>query len=201
MVSILPANCIVHTRMCMFDRIYIYILYLHTHIYIYICIYIYIFIYIYICVCVYDAGLCSSLVSEGVFLVKGRLQWTCPSFVRFAMFIGWFQGYVSWAKHKSHVSCRAEVWQDTRFDIIWLVVWNIFYFPIYWVANHPNWLSYFSEGWPNHQPVIVVGFFVRILFVNLNGSQFWRPRGHGGRWEIPKRNLDGYFRWENQDSR
>ena len=34
----------------------------------------------------------------------------------------------------------------------WLVVWNIFNFPIYWVANHPNWLSYFSEGWPNHQP-------------------------------------------------
>ena len=27
-----------------------------------------------------------------------------------------------------------------------------FYFPIYWVANHPNWRSYFSEGWPNHQP-------------------------------------------------
>ena len=26
------------------------------------------------------------------------------------------------------------------------------FFPIYWVANHPNWLSYFSEGWPNHQP-------------------------------------------------
>ena len=24
----------------------------------------------------------------------------------------------------------------------------IFYFPIYWVSNHPNWLSYFSEGWP-----------------------------------------------------
>ena len=21
------------------------------------------------------------------------------------------------------------------------------HFPIYWVANHPNWLSYFSEGW------------------------------------------------------
>ena len=40
------------------------------------------------------------------------------------------------------------------FSLIWLVLWNIFYFPIYWVANHPNWLSYFSEGWPNHQPVI-----------------------------------------------
>ena len=35
----------------------------------------------------------------------------------------------------------------------WLVVWLPFFiFPIYWVANHPNWLSYFSEGWPNHQP-------------------------------------------------
>ena len=34
----------------------------------------------------------------------------------------------------------------------WLV--DMFYFPIYWVANHPNWLSYFSEGWPNHQPVM-----------------------------------------------
>ena len=22
----------------------------------------------------------------------------------------------------------------------------ILYFPIYWVSNHPNWLSYFSEG-------------------------------------------------------
>ena len=33
------------------------------------------------------------------------------------------------------------------------VVWNINYiFPIDWVSNHPNWLSYFSEGWPNHQP-------------------------------------------------
>ena len=30
----------------------------------------------------------------------------------------------------------------------------IFYFPIYWVSNHPTWLSYFSEGWPNHQPDI-----------------------------------------------
>ena len=29
---------------------------------------------------------------------------------------------------------------------------TFFYFPIYWVSNHPNWLSYFSEGWPNHQP-------------------------------------------------
>ena len=28
---------------------------------------------------------------------------------------------------------------------ILLVVWNIFYFSIYWECDHPNWLSYFSE--------------------------------------------------------
>ena len=28
-------------------------------------------------------------------------------------------------------------------------------FPIYWVYNHPNWRSYFSEGWLNHQPEII----------------------------------------------
>ena len=27
----------------------------------------------------------------------------------------------------------------------WLVIWNMFYFP-YIGNNHPNWLSYFSEG-------------------------------------------------------
>ena len=25
----------------------------------------------------------------------------------------------------------------------WLVVWNIFYFPIYWECHHPNWLIFF----------------------------------------------------------
>ena len=37
--------------------------------------------------------------------------------------------------------------------IVWLVVWNIF-FP-YIGNNYPNWLSYFSEVWLNHQPVVV----------------------------------------------
>ena len=34
---------------------------------------------------------------------------------------------------------------------IWLVVWNIFYFPIYWVANHPNWLIFFRGGQTTNQ--------------------------------------------------
>ena len=50
-----------------------------------------------------------------------------------------------------HWNSRHNRYSSTT--LYWLVVWNIFYFPIYWVANHPNWLSYFSEGWPNHQPV------------------------------------------------
>ena len=29
-------------------------------------------------------------------------------------------------------------------------------FPIYWESHHPNWLSYFSEGWLNHQPALHV---------------------------------------------
>ena len=35
-------------------------------------------------------------------------------------------------------------------------------FSIYWKFHHPNWLSYFSEGWLNHQPVIFMfpSFFV-----------------------------------------
>ena len=46
---------------------------------------------------------------------------------------------------------------------IWLVVWLPFFaFPyigIYWVANHPNWLSYiFQRGW-NHQPAMRLALF------------------------------------------
>ena len=46
---------------------------------------------------------------------------------------------------------------------VWLVVWNIFYFPIYWECHHPNWLSYFSEGWPNHQPAWFFVIFTPII--------------------------------------
>ena len=28
----------------------------------------------------------------------------------------------------------------------WLVVWNMFFFPIYWECHHPNWLPYFFRG-------------------------------------------------------
>ena len=44
-------------------------------------------------------------------------------------------------------------------DIIWLVVWNLFYFP-YIGNNNPNWLSYFSEGLkPSTTFVLPCSFF------------------------------------------
>ena len=42
-------------------------------------------------------------------------------------------------------------------NIFWLVVWLPFFLfsHILGISNHPNWRSYFSEGWPNHQPVLL----------------------------------------------
>ena len=48
--------------------------------------------------------------------------------------------------HESHQKQHAEGW----FQAGW------WFGPSNWFChrkNHPNWLSYFSEGWPNHQPV------------------------------------------------
>ena len=62
-----------------------------------------------------------------------------------------------------------------------------FYFPIYWVSNHPNWLSYSSEGWPNHQPVF--GLICWNLFSNFFGwplpSLLHQIISCGLRWELP----------------
>ena len=38
------------------------------------------------------------------------------------------------------------------FDLFWLVVWNIFYFPIYW-KSLSQLTNIFQRGW-NHQPVL-----------------------------------------------
>ena len=57
-----------------------------------------------------------------------------------------------WSKHQKGEEIEETLSSYSGCHLIWLVVWNIFYFSIYWVSNHPNWLSYFSEGWPNHQP-------------------------------------------------
>ena len=76
--------------------------------------------------------------------------------------------------HVSHVSYIHIV--------TWLVVWNIFYFPIYWESHHPHWLSYFSEGWPNHQPVMIL-FALEDLIEwkgRIGFTVFILPRGPSG---------------------
>ena len=49
---------------------------------------------------------------------------------------------------KAQMSKISGIKRRTQTDgqICWLVVWNIFYFSIYWDFHHPNRLSYFSEG-------------------------------------------------------
>ena len=50
---------------------------------------------------------------------------------------------------------------------IWLVVWNIFYFPIYWEFHHPNWLnSYFSEGLGQPPTSHILDIYIYINIVN-----------------------------------
>ena len=69
----------------------------------------------------------------------------------------------------------------------------IFYFPIYWVSNHPNWLSYFSEGWPNHQPDCLrsTTYLINSGTTSMNSNTFtvvhWlEARGKSMRWKNGK---------------
>ena len=43
------------------------------------------------------------------------------------------------------------------------MVWNIFYFSMYWECHHPNWGTHiFQDGW-NHQPYIYI--YIHILTI------------------------------------
>ena len=71
------------------------------------------------------------------------------------------QESLPWSKAEQHATSKGgrllsplDSWEIIDHCLVGGLV-AIFYFPIYWVANHPNWLSYFSEGWPNQQPVVV----------------------------------------------
>ena len=68
----------------------------------------------------------------------------------------------------------------------------IFYCPIYWVANHPSWLSYFSEGWPNHQPDINRGpqLCMFTFLRRVSGMSFWRIDRLGTWCRVVDLNLD-----------
>ena len=48
------------------------------------------------------------------------------------------------------VENRLNMVKKTQPD--WWFGTSILFSHDYWECHHPNWLSYFSEGWPNHQP-------------------------------------------------
>ena len=67
---------------------------------------------------------------------------------------------------------------------------TFFIFP-YIGNNHPNWLSYFSEGWPNHQPDMVfllsklVGWhYLTIQKLDPWSICFGKSSGETG-WSLP----------------
>ena len=46
----------------------------------------------------------------------------------------------------------------------WLEPWNFEWLSRNsWEFHHPNWLSYFSEGWLNHQPVHVSRWYLLVI--------------------------------------
>ena len=66
----------------------------------------------------------------------------------------------------------------------------IFYFPIYWVANYPNWLSYFSEGWlTTNQTTNPCNVHVKSVNVRGNCSNLQVPRS--------ARSFLPWFSWED----
>ena len=65
----------------------------------------------------------------------------------------WTCGF--YAVNQRRVTSKNEV-KHKNIECIKIAGWwlgcHFFDFPISWEFHHPNWLSYFSEGWPNHQP-------------------------------------------------
>ena len=117
-------------------------IYAYMHIYIYTYIYIYTSYHIYICIC---------MICWDMLRYLQIIRYRMPSGSAAARLVTSLVPNVD-----KDPRCGVDPnWSSPRMDNFWLVVWNIFYFSIYWVANHPNWLSYFSEGWPNHQPGLV----------------------------------------------
>ena len=84
---------------------------------------------------------------------------------------GWFSSHVWWrgVTLSSWSDAFTQFWENTSYPSkyqahsvrssisFWLVVWNIFYFSIYWEFHHPNWRTpwFFRRVSSNHQPALI----------------------------------------------
>ena len=85
--------------------------------------------------------------SQSICVDRSCLSWTRQR-MQFALKLRWSDDGRNIRRQKSG---WFENWLANYFEIsrkrqFWLMVWNIFYFSIYWECHHPNWLSYFSDG-------------------------------------------------------
>ena len=55
-------------------------------------------------------------------------------------------------KASRRVSSEQQVADTTNIYQLWLVVWNIFYFAIYWESHHPNWRTHIFQMGSVGQP-------------------------------------------------
>ena len=98
--------------------------------------------------CIYIRYICN-----GDWLVRrqiGDVHFLGPSF--HALFL-WVSSHPKhWVQKFGGLDVHHGIGEKFK-AICWLVVWLPFFIFPYIGNNHPNWRSYFSEGWPNHQPV------------------------------------------------
>ena len=59
---------------------------------------------------------------------------------------------------------------------------TFFIFP-YIGNNHLNWLSYFSEGWPNHQPVLFLFYVHAYVYTLLVWTHVFKPATNAPRYK------------------
>ena len=83
-------------------------------------------------------------------------------------------------KRKSKGNDSQHVWGKLWFNLLWLVVWNIFYFSIYWEFHNPNWRtpSFFrgvgipptSTGIPSWSQIRLLQIASNVNVVNLGAE-------------------------------
>ena len=89
-----------------------------------------------------------------------------------------------------------------RLSVIWLVVWNIFYFPIYWESSSQLWLIFFrgvAQPPTSDELWYIPGLVSPSAESKALKHKIWRCREHAVRWKVVNpccllRDLGGFVR-------